>query len=354
MSIQWRPEVNPLTTPQSFRIRCVPRNTASEQDLAADVSSSQPNFSPEAVETILNAEDEAILERLLAGEQVTKHGSFSYYLTFTGRLENADDPLPPLDECLQVSVRISQNFLERLRQAAQTERLAATEKLPVLTAAEDTVLGLRNVLRSDGMLRITGSNLFFDRKDSGSQCLIEGTRSGSAVQTRVGTIANTEIVLMPDVPSQAGAWNNEYQLSLTTRYTENGSLRTGIYKQMLRTPLTVELAQPVGILSGSGTSPLVRVTGGSLAVSEVQARIQVIRDVQDGDLRINLLDMEEGGQEGDELRVNANSTYTLSGWTGSNVTSLEITVDDYDGLLALVKTTYAGRLVDVLYLSMGS
>ena len=131
-------------------------------------------------------------------------------------------------------------------------------------------------------------------------------------------------------------------------------MRTGIYKQMLRTPLTVELAQPVGILSGSGTSPLVRVTGGSLAISEVQARIQVIRDIHDGDLRINLLDMEEGGQEGDELRVNANSTYTLSGWTGSNVTSLEITVDDYDGLLALVKTTYAGRLVDVLYLSMGS
>ena len=187
MSIQCKPEPNALTTPASYSLRFVPRNTADQQSLAADISRSQPNFSPEAVETILNAEDEAILERLLDGEQVTKHGSFSWYLTFTGKLENADDPTPPLDECLQVNVRISQNFLERLRQAAQVERLSATEKLPVITAAEDTVLDLRDVLRADGMLRITGSNLFFDRSDSSSYCLIEGTRSGSAVQSRVGT-----------------------------------------------------------------------------------------------------------------------------------------------------------------------
>jgi hypothetical protein len=127
--IQWRPEVNPLTTPPSYRIRFVPRGTADAQDIAGDVSRSQPNFSPEAAEAVLSAEDEAILARLLSGEQVTKRGSFSYYLTFTGRMDNPDDPLPPLEECLQVSVRVSQTFLERLRQAAQTERLPMSEKL---------------------------------------------------------------------------------------------------------------------------------------------------------------------------------------------------------------------------------
>lgn len=267
MSIQCKPVSNALTTPRTHTLRFVPRNTANEQNLAADIHRNQPNFSPEAVETILQAEDEAILERLLNGEQVTKHGSFSWYITFTGKLENADDPTPPLEECLHIDVRISQNFLERLRQAAHIERLPVTEKLPVITAAEDTVLDLRDVLRSDGMLLITGHDLAFDRQDPASHCLIEGTRSGSAVQSRVGTVTNTEIVLMPDVPSQDDPWNNEYRLSVTTHYTEHGTPRTGIYKRLLRTPLTVSLTGGggppinIGILTGNAAAPMSRSPG---------------------------------------------------------------------------------------------
>lgn len=349
--IQWRPEVNPLTTPPSYRIRFVPRGTADTQDIAEDVSRSQPNFSAEAAEAVLSAEDEAILARLLSGEQVTKRGSFSYYLTFTGRMDNPDDPLPPLEECLQVSVRISQTFLERLRQAAQTERLPMFEKLPVITSAEDTVLGLKDVLRADGMLRITGSNLLFDRNDSVSECVIEGTRSGRIVQTRVGTITNTEIVLMPDVPGQNESWNNEYRLSLTTRYTVNGTPRTGIYKRMLRRPLDVRLDSNQGILSGSGASPFVRISSGVMAAPVASVRVQVIRDTQIGCLRFRLLDMQDGGQAGSEVGVTANGPQTLLGWEGGPVASLSLSVDDYSSLLTMVKNVYGGRLVDILNIS---
>jgi hypothetical protein len=352
MSIQCKPEPNALTTPGTLSLRFVPRDTANVQDLAADISRSQPNFSPETVETILNAEDEAILERLLNGEQVTKHGSFSWYLTFTGKLENADDPTPPLDECLHVDVRISQNFLERLRQAAHIERLPVTEKLPIITAAEDTVLGLRDVLRSDGMLRITGSNLFFDRNDPASQCLIEGTRSGSAVQNRVGTVTNGEIVLMPDVPSQPDPWNNEYRLSVTTHYTEHGSPRTGIYKRLLRSPLTLtNFGHPnppeVGILSGKESSPLVSVTGGSVS-ADATLRIQAVIDTRQDLLLLSLLDMSEGGQSGAAVTIPGNGTYILPGFSGSAVSSLDIRVNDYAALKTMLRNSYSGRVVDLL------
>jgi hypothetical protein len=352
MSIQCKPVPNTLTTPESYVLRFVPRNTADAQDIAEDIHRSQPNFSPEAVETILQAEDEAILERLLNGEQVTKHGSFSYYLSFTGALENADDPTPPLDECLHINVRISQAFLERLRQAAQIERLAATEKAPVITAAEDAVLGLRDVLRSDGMLRITGSNLFFDRNDPASKCLIEGTRSGSAVQSRIGTVTNSEIVLMPDVPSQPDPWNNEYRLSVTTHYTEHGSPRTGIYKRLLRSPLTLSnFGHPnppeVGILSGKEDSPLVSVTGGSVSADET-LRIQVILDLRQDALLFSLLDMREEGRTGAAVTVTANGNFTLPGFSGSAVSSLDIRVNDYAALKAMIRNSYGGRAVDVL------
>lgn len=348
MSIQCKPTPNALTTPQTHSLRFVPRNTADAQNLAEDIHRSQPNFSPEAVESILQAEDEAILQRLLNGEQVTKHGSFSWYISFTGTLENADDPTPPLDECLQLNVRISQPFLERLRQAARIERLPVTEKLPIITAAEDTVLGLRDVLRSDGMLRITGSNLFFNREDNDSHCLIEGTRSGSAVQSRVGTIANSEIVLMPDVPAQANPWNNEYRFSVTTRYTEHGTPRTGIYKRLLRSPLTVAgFGEPTGILTGKANNPYVSLINGSISAEET-LRIQVILDLRQDALFFSLIDMKQDGAAGAAVTVTADGEYTLQGFADSAVSSLDIQVDNSAALKEMIRNDYGGLLIDVL------
>jgi hypothetical protein len=353
-TIQWRPEVNTLTTPHSYWIRFVARGSAGREDIAADIALRHPNFSKADILTILNAEDEAVMGRLLNGEQVTKEGCCTWFPSFTGRLDNPDDPLPPLDQCLRLNVRISAPFAEDFSKDAQAERLAATEKAPVITGAEDTVLGLRDVLRADGMLRITGSNLAFDRQDSGQHCLIEGTRSGSAVQSRVGTVSNAEIVLMPDLPAQPDPWNNEYQLSVTARYTERGSLRTGVYKRRLRSPLTVsglwEATPPLtGILTGSETSPHVNVTGGSVSADET-LRIQAVFDSRADALLFSLLDMSEGGKAGAAVTVTADGAVALPGFAGSAVSSLNLWVNNYAGLKEMVRSGYGGRVVDILQL----
>ncbi|WP_417909236.1 DUF4469 domain-containing protein [Candidatus Electronema sp. PJ] len=350
MSIQYKVEENQLTTPPSYTVRFVPRGSAGRAEIAADIALRHPNFSKADILTILNAEDEAFMARLLDGEQVTKEGCCTWFPSFAGRLDNPDDPLPPLKDCLHLNVRVSAPFVEDFCQKAQTDRLAATEKAPVITAAEDTVLGLRDVLRSDGMLRITGSNLAFDRNDPASRCLIEGTRSGSAVQSRIGMATNSEIILMPDVPSQLDPWNNEYRLSVTTRYTEHGSPRTGIYKHLLRTPLviaTLEPGQETGILTGADDTAYVTVTGGT-ASGEATLRIQVILDLQADCLRFNLLDMTEGGLAGAAITVTTNGDITLPGFAGSPVTTLDIRVLEYAALKDMLRNTYNCRLVDVL------
>ena len=131
-AIQWKPVPNALTTPDSYSIRFVSRGAAGIDDIAADIALRHPNFSTADIITILQAEDEAVMERLLGGEHVTKEGSFSWFPSFTGRLDNPDDPLPPLDECLHLNTRVSAPFLEHLRREAQTERLPVTEKLPTM------------------------------------------------------------------------------------------------------------------------------------------------------------------------------------------------------------------------------
>ena len=352
-TIQWRPEINALTVPQSYWIRFMPRNTAGRKDIAADIARTHPNFNEADILTILQAHDEAVQTRLVNGEQVTMEGSFSYFLSFTGRLDSADDPLPPLDDCLHVSVRVSQAFLDTLRRDGQAERLPEEKKLPLISSAQDSLLKLKDVLNPDGALLLTGDNLAFDQTapDAG-RCVIAGTQSGSTVQSRLLRVEQSEILLMPEIPAQAHPWNNEYTVSISTRYSEHGTLRTGSYGRMLRSPLTLtKMGHPnppeVGILTGKAAAAYVSVTGGSVSANET-LRIQVLLDQRADALLFSLLDMQEGGRAGAAVTVTANGSVTLPGFAGSAVSSLTVRVNNYAGLKEMLRNDYGSRMADVL------
>jgi hypothetical protein len=297
---------------------------------------------------------EVVYEEMLDGNLVVIAKLLSCHVDLTGRLETAEDSLGPLKKCLRGRFTPVKELNERLKQNASTERKPLDKKLPQMNTALDALLKLNDVLNTEGVLQIMGNNLLFDPEDGVSECVIEGTRNGRAVQSRFVRIEHAEIQIMPDIPSQTEPWNNEYMLSLTTRYTERGTLRTGSYARMLRTPLGVRIGDDPGILSNGGTSPLVTVTGGSLSAEGARVRIQVLHDVQDDDLRFNLIDMKDGGEQGNEVQVPANGIYTLAGYAGCEVTSLVVTVADYASLYTLVRNKYGGRLVDILYVSMGT
>jgi hypothetical protein len=353
-TVLWRVVPNALTTPRSYRVLITPRNSADTEDLAADIALHHPNFNKADILTILNAEDEAILNRLINGEQVTKTGNFSWFLSCTGRLNSPEDPLPPPDESLHINSRVNPHFLERLCRDARFERLPMQQKQPLVTTARDTVLDLVDVLNPQGLLQLTGENLYFDLKQETGNCVIAGTESGSTTQSRFGPISDSEIIVMPNIPAQSNPWNNEYTVSISTHYTEHGTLRTGTYGRMLRTPLAVtgiSLGHENGILSGKEAVPNAVITGGTFTADET-LRIQVIQDLTGKRLLFSLLDMEEQGASGDVVAVTANGTYSLPGFAGSAVSSLEIRVDHYLALWSMIRNDYSGRLVDILDVSM--
>ncbi len=353
-TIQWRPEANFLTTPQSYWPRHIPRAIIGYDELAERIAARNPNYNEGLAKAFMLAMREEIREELLNGNQITLEGAFTCHLSFSARLNSPDDPLPPPEESLRVKLYASKRLVAEVRQAAQTEWLPVSEKLPVIGSAEDTVLELDDVLNPDGLLRLTGDDLSFDRHVEDIGCILEGTRNGRIVQSRYGTIANTELIVMPDIPAQPDPWNNEYRVLISTHYTEHGSLRTGTYRRMLRTPLAVELGSGYGILSGSGNTPLVTVGNGTLSEESARVRIQALLDTRDSELHLNLLDMEENGEEGDAVTVSGNGAYILPGFGGSALTDLEVTVNRYTALIDLIRTTYTGRLVDILDVSMGS
>lgn len=355
-TVQWKPEVNALTTPQSWRPRHVPHNVINEDDLAAEIAQMLPNYSEDAARSIIEALIERLKVNLINGNQITLRNVLTCRISLSGRLNSPDAPLPPVEESLSVQITASRPFVDEIRQSAQLERLPMSKKLPLITKAEDTVLKLNDVLNPNGALHLVGSDLVFDQEDEGCGCVLEGTRSGRKVQSRYTLIANSEITLLPDIPSQNDPWNNEYILSLNTQYTENGTLRTGIYERRLRTPLTLtNFGHPnppdVGILTDKATTPHVTVTGGALSADET-VRIQVVLDLHDSSLSFNLLDMTEGGKAGAAVKVTANGLITLSGFSDSALTSLNLTVNNFNDLVKMIRSGYSGRLVDVLMMKV--
>lgn len=352
-TVQWRPEVNALTTPQSWRPLHLPRSTSGNNDLAARIAQKHSALDQEMIKTTLTALIEEIKLDLINGNQSALEDAFTFRVSLNARLDAPDDPLPPTEEILHVRVAISRAFLEEVQRLAQLERLPMSKKLPLITSAEDGLLKLNDVLNPNGLLHLSGSDLLFDPADAGCGCMLEGTRSGKQLQTRCTMIFNSEISFLPDIPAQDNPWNNEYILSVATQYTEHGTLRTGIYERRLRTPLTVELGTGTGILTDKSNSPYVTVTGGDLSAEET-LRIQVILDLHEGSLAFNLLDMKEGGKEGAAVTITGNGPVTLAGFSGSSLTSLNLEVNRFANLVKMIRENYSGRLVDVLELKQGT
>jgi hypothetical protein len=356
--VQYRLQLNALTTPRSYRAQPVPKESSGYDEMAALIAAKNPVWSPGLVKSILLMEREVIKEQLVSGNQVSYENAFTYHLSINARLDTLDSPLPSDKNIVNVQIYASRTFVDEVRQEVELERLPPTQKLPVIAAAEDKVLKLNDVLNPLGVLRLTGTDLFFQPGETGAECVIEGTRSGRTVQSRFGQISNTELIVVPEIPAQTDPWNNEYRLSVSTRYTENGSLRTGTYLRPLRTPLTVAgFGHPhlqVGILTDNAAAPHVVVTGGSLTGNSAQVRIQAVLNAQDGQLRLNLIDMKEDGSAGNTVTVAGNGTFTLQGFAGSALTALEVTVSNYTNLLTMVRNEYGGRVVDILDVRTGS
>jgi hypothetical protein len=352
MSIQWQPEENVMTNPPSYWARVVPKDSIGYRKLAERIVLKNPVCSVEQAEAVLRSRDEEIMEVLLEGSNVSLENAFTYHVTISGRMDAPDDPLPP-DATVNVQVYAVRPYMLKLRPRVELVRLPPEQKVPVIAGAEDTVLGLKDVLNPNGVLRLTGTDLLFSPNLSGGECVLEGTRSGSTVQMRFALRSNSMVLVVPEIPAQPQPWQNEYRVSVSTRYTAHGSLRTGTYPRLLRTPLAVTLPGEAGILSGDENSPLARTTGGELNGSSAQVRLQAAINAQDGQLRLRLLDMSEDGAAGDEVTVTGNGAHTLPGFAGSDLTSLEVTVDRYPALFSKVRDEYANRMVDILNVTAG-
>jgi hypothetical protein len=352
-AIRCKLEFNALTVPKSCKIRFLPNAYLGSDEIAAGMVDINPALTPDLAKSAISAFLKTVQKELINGAHINLDNNLIFTLSFSGRVNGPNDPLPPIAETLNVQVRATAEFHREIHHQGRLEKENMTQKLPLITQAENATLQLKDVVSSTDILQLSGEHLNFDPLSGNGECVISGTRSGRAVQTQFGAVSGTSIALIPTIPAQEETWNNEYSLSLSLRYTEHGTLRTGIYGRRLRSPLTVTIGDETGILTGSAAAPHVTVTSGTVSAN-TKLRIQVVQDLQEARLLFSLLDMREGGLVGAAVNVIENGDYRLDGFAGSAVSDLEITVSNYAGLWDMIRNDYGGSLVDVLDLRPGT
>ncbi|MCI5130420.1 MAG: hypothetical protein D3904_02600, partial [Candidatus Electrothrix sp. EH2] len=208
--MKYRIEPNPMTTPGSYKLRFIPQGINGYDEVAQAVALKNPNWPADMVKAVLQAGNAEVQDMLTNGMQVTYEDAFTFRPSFHARLDTPEDPLPPMEDLLRIKVSASRNFVKAVQQDAHLERVEPKEKAPVILSAEDTDLELNDVLNPDGVLRLNGTNLQFDRKDPDCGCTIQGTRSGEALQSQFASVSNSEILVVPHIPAQDAPLNNEY------------------------------------------------------------------------------------------------------------------------------------------------
>lgn len=348
-TVRYRIEPNPLTKPASYKLRFMPQQVAGYNELAAAVANDN-DLTTEQATAYIKSMVKNIIQMLGNGMQVTLEDGFTFFISFHARLDSPDDPIPPLEELIRIGIAATSPCVREVLQYISLERVADEEKAPMMLSAMDTNLKLADVLFAGGILKLTGSNLKFDENDPLCGCLIEGTRSGQQQQSVYGLVNNKQILVVPDIPTQEAPWNNEYTVTISTKYSEHGAVRSSTYSRKLRTPIAwdgLPHEGGIGVLTGNADVPYVAIQSGTIAADE-RIRLQAVYDTQNGGLVLNLLGMNDSGPQGAIVAVSTNGSYTLPGFSGSGVTSIVLTVEVYNELYNLVRNSYSGRLVDIV------
>jgi len=348
-TVRYRIEPNPLTKPASYKLRFIPQQVAGYNELAAAVANDNGLTNEQAM-AYIKSTVKNIIKMLGNGMQVTLEDAFTFFLSFHARLNSPNAPLPSLEELIRIGIAATTPCTHAVLQDMSLERVADEEKAPIMLSATDTKLKLADVLFAEGVLQLTGNNLKFDENDPTCGCIIEGTRSGQQQQSVYGMVKNKQIIVVPDIPAQDAPWNNEYTVTVRTKYSEHGTVRSSTYSRKLRTPISwdgLPHEGGIGVLTGSADVPYVTVQSGTIAADE-RIRLQAVYDTQNGGLVLNLLGMNDSGPQGAIVAVSTNGSYTLPGFSGSGVTSIVLTVEVYNELYNLVRNSYSGRLVDIV------
>lgn len=324
-----------LTDPPSYTARPTSKHILGYDDVAEEINTHNPTISVATAKSVLKALRSEVLHQLVSGNSINLEGFVSFVVSMPVHLENPTDPLP--SDPLNVKAKPSRTLKTEIRQEATYSRAAYIEKAPSVISATDSNTNIQNYVRDNSGLRINGSNVGFDPTDANQGVFLLSQAGNNIQQTNVALNDPSQIIIIPLVDAAvgpAGAASVEQILSIVSKYTENGQLRTGTFSKILRGTNVITGTNLHLFVTGSGTYGPYSV-GSYTGVDQTIRLISKIRP--DNVLVVSAATLlGEPGQEYDVLPSTTEINLTDFG-------DLAINLEDYD---LIYSTTLAyGRFV---------
>jgi len=241
---------NPITSEPSYFAISKPNEVINIDALVVAISGSNPLYSPDLVRSIMLASMEKIKEELIQGNSVNLEGYMSFRLTVPGRIDAIDEPVLPGN--VQIAINASRPYRDDVRQRVTINKLPMTQKAPNIELAIDVAREARNYVSNASIMELDGTYLAFPANTAGTGVKAYNTIEETFLfSTVVGLNSNAKILAIPALDT-ANPESNEYQISVITKYTENGSLREGVYPFYVRSERRItEVADyPMNIFNG--------------------------------------------------------------------------------------------------------
>ncbi|MCI5117570.1 MAG: hypothetical protein D3913_06345, partial [Candidatus Electrothrix sp. LOE1_4_5] len=89
-TVQWRPQLNALTTPQSYKAQPVPRDSLGYKEIAERIARRNPVINAKLAQSTLEIAREVVKEELINGNRVNLENFITWHLTIAARLDAPD------------------------------------------------------------------------------------------------------------------------------------------------------------------------------------------------------------------------------------------------------------------------
>jgi len=335
---------NALTVPPSYTCRPTPNQIMDYDDVAEAINVRNPTIPVATAKSVLEAFRTETLNQLADGNSINLSGFLSLVVSMPVRLDTPVDLLPsnPID----VKAKPSTPFKTAVRQLASYSRDQYVEKQPSVLHAADTHTEIDNYI-SDGFgFVVNGTNVGFDKTNPDEGIFITDADGLEMKQVNVSLNNPSSLIFIPDFTGSAvETFQVEKTLSVKSKYTENGQIRTGVFSKKQRSlNVIAEATSPHLFIVGDSTDAVCSVT--DFTLNDVDAYFEAIIH-PDNSLTLNVATIE--GVQGDEI--------TLTGVNGQEFVLTGLAADvtlyivDYDVLYASV-LSYGRYMREVCNLSI--
>jgi len=326
MPIKWKPRDNKLTDPPSYAAFPVDMIPLGIDDIARNINVLHPTITPSDVKIVLNAFRNEVLYQISNGNSIDLENFLRIYPTVKQRLDDPNQLLKKRSVYVRASVSV--DVVNEIRQVVTFEKIPyMPKKQPsILSAAVSDPVLEGSIFELTGF-KISGSNMKFNNLVGDEGVFLLSPAGNIIKQENVSLSSNAKVIITPTLDQNlgpAGYASVDNVLSISTRYTEGGELRTGVYSGYVRQK---------NFVGGVYINRMIFVIGQDVSSSVVVKEY----DGKTVDINCILIKTPEGdiyssvgniGSQGDNILISGNGDVVLSG-DGNELT---IEVLDYDAL----------------------